>query len=76
MSEPLSPGIKNLIDAAERKGITLDIRPIPGPARAATDLALALDVEPGRIVKAWPFMAIGPGISRSFASSAAGSRWK
>lgn len=54
------PGIERVVEAASRKGVTLDIRRISASARTAEDVAIAVEAEVGQIVTAIVFVAARP----------------
>jgi prolyl-tRNA editing enzyme YbaK/EbsC (Cys-tRNA(Pro) deacylase) len=51
------PGIQRVLDAAARKGVTLDIRVFSESTHTAADAAAAVGVELGQIVKSLVFVA-------------------
>ena len=58
MPEPLDhPGIQRVRDAAERKGVTLDIRVFDESTHTAEEAAATVDAELGQIVKSLVFVA-------------------
>ncbi len=54
------PGIKKVVEVASRKGVALDIRPLPGSAHTADEAAAVLDADLGQMVKAVVFVAPRP----------------
>jgi prolyl-tRNA editing enzyme YbaK/EbsC (Cys-tRNA(Pro) deacylase) len=54
------PGIQRVLDAAARKGVTLDVMVFDQSTHTAQDAANALGVELGQIVKSLVFVAPGP----------------
>jgi prolyl-tRNA editing enzyme YbaK/EbsC (Cys-tRNA(Pro) deacylase) len=54
------PGTENIVDVASRKGVTLDIQPTPSSMRSVEDVAAAVQVEVGQIVKSLVFVAPRP----------------
>jgi len=54
------PGIKRVVEAASRKGVTLDIRLMPGSIHSADEAAAAVGADVGQIVKSLVFVAPGP----------------
>ena len=54
------PGIQRVLDAAARKGVTLDVTVFDQSTHTAQDAATALGVELGQIVKSLVFVAPGP----------------
>ena len=61
MTDPLHPGIQNVVEVASRKGVALDIRSIPRALRSAEETAAAVHAELGQIVKSLVFVAPRPG---------------
>ncbi len=58
MPEPADrPGIQRVLDAAARKGVTLDIRVFAESTHTAADAAAAVGAEIGQIVKSLVFVA-------------------
>jgi prolyl-tRNA editing enzyme YbaK/EbsC (Cys-tRNA(Pro) deacylase) len=58
--EPLDhPAIRRVREAAERKGVTLDVRVFDESTHTAADAAAAIGVELGQIVKSLVFIAPG-----------------
>ena len=58
MPEPADrPGIQRVLDAAARKGVTLDIRVFAESTHTAADAAAAVGAELGQIVKSLVFVA-------------------
>jgi len=56
--EPPFPGpIQRVVDAAARKGVTLDVRVFAESTHTAADAAAAVDAELGQIVKSLVFVA-------------------
>jgi prolyl-tRNA editing enzyme YbaK/EbsC (Cys-tRNA(Pro) deacylase) len=55
------PGIRRVLDAAARKGVTLDVTVFDQSTHTAQDAAAALGAELGQIVKSLVFVAPGPG---------------
>jgi prolyl-tRNA editing enzyme YbaK/EbsC (Cys-tRNA(Pro) deacylase) len=55
------PAIKRVLDAAERKGVTLEIRLFPQGTHTAEDAAAAVGAELGQIVKSLVFVAPADG---------------
>ena len=53
------PGIRRVLEAAARKGVTLDVTVFDQSTHTAADAAAALDVELGQIVKSLVFVAPG-----------------
>ncbi len=51
------PGIRRVVEAAARKGVTLDIRVFPDSTHTAEQAAAAVGVELGQIVKSLVFVA-------------------
>lgn len=60
---PVPAPIQRVVDAAARKGVSLDIRVFPESTHTAEDAAAAVGVELGQIVKSLVFVAPGPGDS-------------
>ncbi len=60
MIDPLQPVIQKVVEVASRKGVALDIRPMPRSAHTAEEAAAALDAELGQMVKALVFVAPRP----------------
>jgi prolyl-tRNA editing enzyme YbaK/EbsC (Cys-tRNA(Pro) deacylase) len=54
------PGIQRVLDAAARKGVTLDVTVFDQSTHTAQDAATALGVELGQIVKSLVFVAPSP----------------
>ena len=54
------PGIQRVLDAAARKGVTLDVTVFEQSTHTAQDAADALGTELGQIVKSLVFVAPGP----------------
>jgi prolyl-tRNA editing enzyme YbaK/EbsC (Cys-tRNA(Pro) deacylase) len=54
------PGIKRVVEAASRRGVTLDIRLMPETTHTADEAAAALEVDLGQIVKSLVFVAPRP----------------
>jgi prolyl-tRNA editing enzyme YbaK/EbsC (Cys-tRNA(Pro) deacylase) len=54
------PGIQRVLDAAARKGVTLDVTVFDQSTHTAQDAADALGTEIGQIVKSLVFVAPGP----------------
>lgn len=54
---PYSPPIQRVVDAAARKGVTLDIRVFDASTHTADDAAGAVEAELGQIVKSLVFVA-------------------
>jgi prolyl-tRNA editing enzyme YbaK/EbsC (Cys-tRNA(Pro) deacylase) len=54
------PGIKRVVEAATRRGVTLDILLMPESTHTADEAAAALDVDLGQIVKSLVFVAPRP----------------
>jgi prolyl-tRNA editing enzyme YbaK/EbsC (Cys-tRNA(Pro) deacylase) len=54
------PGVKRVVDAAARKGVTLDIRLMPESTHTAEEAAAAVDADLGQIVKSLVFVAPRP----------------
>jgi prolyl-tRNA editing enzyme YbaK/EbsC (Cys-tRNA(Pro) deacylase) len=54
------PGIQRVLDAAARKGVTLDVTVFDQSTHTAQDAATALGAELGQIVKSLVFVAPGP----------------
>ena len=61
MTDPLHPGIQNVVEVASRKGVALDIRSIPRALRSAEETAAAVHAELGQIMKSLVFVAPRPG---------------
>ena len=60
MPEPLDhPAIQRVRDAAERKGVTLDIHVFDESTHTAEDAASAVGAQPGQIVKSLVFVRPG-----------------
>ena len=59
MADLSHPGIKRVVDAASRKGVTLDIRFMPETTHTAEEAAAAVDADLGQIVKSLVFVAPG-----------------
>ena len=57
---PLNPAIQRVVDAAERKGVKLDIHVFPESTHTAEEAAVAVDSELGQIVKSLVFVAPNP----------------
>jgi prolyl-tRNA editing enzyme YbaK/EbsC (Cys-tRNA(Pro) deacylase) len=55
---PFAPAIQRVVDAAARKGVTLDIHVFPESTHTAEEAAAAVDAELGQIVKSLVF--VGP----------------
>jgi prolyl-tRNA editing enzyme YbaK/EbsC (Cys-tRNA(Pro) deacylase) len=55
------PAIRRIVDAAFRKGVVLDIRPLPGWAHTPESAAAAVGAELGQIVTTTVFVAPRPG---------------
>jgi prolyl-tRNA editing enzyme YbaK/EbsC (Cys-tRNA(Pro) deacylase) len=53
-------GIRRVLEAAERKGVTLDVTVFDQSTHTAADAAAALGAELGQIVKSLVFVAPGP----------------
>jgi prolyl-tRNA editing enzyme YbaK/EbsC (Cys-tRNA(Pro) deacylase) len=51
MTDLSQPGLQRVVEAASRKGVALDVRPMPGPSRTAEEAAAALDAQLGQVVK-------------------------
>lgn len=60
MADLSQPGIKRVVDAASRKGVTLDIRFMPETTHTAEEAAAAVDADLGQIVKSLVFVAPRP----------------
>jgi prolyl-tRNA editing enzyme YbaK/EbsC (Cys-tRNA(Pro) deacylase) len=58
---PPDPAIQRVLDAATRKGVTLEVRVFDRSTHTAQDAADALSVEIGQIVKSIVFVAPQPG---------------
>jgi prolyl-tRNA editing enzyme YbaK/EbsC (Cys-tRNA(Pro) deacylase) len=54
---PLHPAVQRVVDAAARKGVTLDIHVFPDGTHTAEDAARAVGAEIGQIVKSLVFVA-------------------
>jgi prolyl-tRNA editing enzyme YbaK/EbsC (Cys-tRNA(Pro) deacylase) len=54
------PGIKRVVEAASRKGVTLDIQFMPESTHTAQEAAAAVDADLGQIVKSLVFVAPRP----------------
>jgi len=52
------PAIRRVIDAAARKGVTLDVTVFPASTHTAEDAAAAVGAELGQIVKSLVFVAV------------------
>jgi prolyl-tRNA editing enzyme YbaK/EbsC (Cys-tRNA(Pro) deacylase) len=50
MFDLLHPAIQRVVQAASRKGVSLDVRPVQGSVRTAEKIAQALEVEVGQVV--------------------------
>jgi prolyl-tRNA editing enzyme YbaK/EbsC (Cys-tRNA(Pro) deacylase) len=55
---PDHPAIRRVVDAAARKGVTLDVTTFPGTTHTALDAAAAVGGELGQIVKSLVFVAV------------------
>lgn len=55
---PDQPAIRRVIDAAARKGVTLDVTIFPASTHTAEDAAAAVGAELGQIVKSLVFVAV------------------
>jgi prolyl-tRNA editing enzyme YbaK/EbsC (Cys-tRNA(Pro) deacylase) len=60
MTDPLHPGVQGVVEAASRKGVALDIRPLPAAMNTAEEVAAAVDADLGQVVKALVFVAPRP----------------
>lgn len=56
---PVPPAIQRVLDAAARKGVTLEVTTFTESTHTAADAAAALDVELGQIVKSLVFVTEG-----------------
>ena len=56
MNELSNPDVKRVLDAAFRKGVTLDVRAFERSTCTAEDAAAAVDADLGRIVKSLVFV--------------------
>lgn len=59
MASPPHPAHQRVLDAAARKGVTLEIRTFADSTHTAQDAAQALEVDLGQIVKSLVFVAPG-----------------
>jgi prolyl-tRNA editing enzyme YbaK/EbsC (Cys-tRNA(Pro) deacylase) len=57
---PLAPAIQRVVDAAARKGVTLDIHVYPESTHTAEEAAAAVEADLGQIVKSLVFVAPHP----------------
>jgi prolyl-tRNA editing enzyme YbaK/EbsC (Cys-tRNA(Pro) deacylase) len=55
---PDHPAIRRVVEAAARKGVTLDVTVFPGSTHTALDAAAAVGAELGQIVKSLVFVAV------------------
>ena len=55
---PDHPAIRRVVDAAARKGVSLDVSTFPTSTHTAADAAAALGAELGQIVKSLVFVAV------------------
>jgi prolyl-tRNA editing enzyme YbaK/EbsC (Cys-tRNA(Pro) deacylase) len=55
--QPPPSSVQRVVDAAARKGVTLDVRTFPESTHTAADAAAAVGVELGQIVKSLVFVA-------------------
>ena len=60
MADLSHPGIKKVVEAASRRGVTLDIRIMPESTHTAEEAAAAVDADLGQIVKSLVFVAPRP----------------
>jgi len=60
VAELSHPAIKRVVDAAARKGITLDIHLMPESTHTAAEAAAAVEADLGQIVKSLVFVAPRP----------------
>lgn len=60
MADLSHPGIKRVVEAASRKGATLDIRFTPESTHTAEEAAAAVEADLGQIVKSLVFVAPRP----------------
>jgi prolyl-tRNA editing enzyme YbaK/EbsC (Cys-tRNA(Pro) deacylase) len=56
---PFPPAVQRVVDAAARKGVTLDVRQFDESAHTAQEAAAAVGAELGQIVKSLVFVAPG-----------------
>lgn len=61
MIDPTEPAIRQVIDAASRKGVALEIRVLPPAMRTPDQVAMAVNAHPAQIVTASMFVAPRPG---------------
>lgn len=61
MTDLPHPGIQSVVEVASRKGVVLDIRPIPRAVHTAEEAAAAVHAEVGQIVKSLVLVAPRPG---------------
>jgi prolyl-tRNA editing enzyme YbaK/EbsC (Cys-tRNA(Pro) deacylase) len=61
VTDLLHLGIQNVVEAASRKGVALDIRSMPYAMRSAEETAATVHAELGQIVKSLVFVAPRPG---------------
>jgi prolyl-tRNA editing enzyme YbaK/EbsC (Cys-tRNA(Pro) deacylase) len=59
--QPSHPAVRRVLDAAERKGIDLEVSTFADSTHTAEDAAAALGVELGQIVKSLVFVVPGEG---------------
>jgi prolyl-tRNA editing enzyme YbaK/EbsC (Cys-tRNA(Pro) deacylase) len=57
---PVQPPVQRVIDAAERKGVKLEVRHFDQSTHTAAEAAAAVGAEVGQIVKSLVFVADGP----------------
>jgi prolyl-tRNA editing enzyme YbaK/EbsC (Cys-tRNA(Pro) deacylase) len=57
VNEHSNPEVKRVLEAASRKGVTLDVRVFERSTHTAEDAAAAVDTDLGRIVKSLVFVA-------------------
>jgi prolyl-tRNA editing enzyme YbaK/EbsC (Cys-tRNA(Pro) deacylase) len=60
MTDLSQQGIQRVVEAASRKGVALDIRPMPDSTHTAEEAAAVVDAELGQIVKALLLVAPRP----------------
>lgn len=59
--EPVSPAVQRVVDAAARKGVTIDVHVLATSTHTAEDAARSLGAELGQIVKSLVFVAPADG---------------
>src|SRR6476659_5911643 len=59
MSEATHPNVRRVTDAADARGLTIEVRRFPEGTKTAADAAAAIGVEVGQIVKSLVFLVDG-----------------